>query len=66
MADEFSAIGIRVNATAPNSFPSIIPTSRAADAIVRLDHGTENGVIVVGDGEVDTVIQLSPYNKSNQ
>jgi NAD(P)-dependent dehydrogenase (short-subunit alcohol dehydrogenase family) len=66
MADEFAAIGLRVNATAANSFPSIIPTSRAADAIVRLDRGAENGVIVVVDGETDTDVQLSPYQKTNQ
>jgi NAD(P)-dependent dehydrogenase (short-subunit alcohol dehydrogenase family) len=63
MAGEFAPLGVRVNATAPNSFPSIIPTSRAADAIVRLDEGTESGVIVVVDGVEDSVIQLSPYQQ---
>jgi NAD(P)-dependent dehydrogenase (short-subunit alcohol dehydrogenase family) len=63
MAGEFAPLGVRVNATAPNSFPSIVPTSRAADAIVRLDEGTENGVIVVVDGDQDSVIQLSPYQQ---
>ncbi len=63
MAGEFAPLGVRVNATAPNSFPSIVPTSRAADAIVRLDEGSENGVIVVVDGAEDTVVQLSPYQQ---
>jgi NAD(P)-dependent dehydrogenase (short-subunit alcohol dehydrogenase family) len=62
MANEFSSLGVRVNATAANSFPSIVPTSRAAEALVRLDEGHENGVIVVVDGEEDSVIQLRPYN----
>jgi NAD(P)-dependent dehydrogenase (short-subunit alcohol dehydrogenase family) len=63
MAGEFAPLGVRVNATAPNSFPSIVPTSRAADAIVRLDEGSENGVIVVVDGAEDTVIQMQPYQQ---
>jgi NAD(P)-dependent dehydrogenase (short-subunit alcohol dehydrogenase family) len=61
MANEFAPLGVRVNATAANSFPSIVPTSRAAEAIVRLDSGAENSVIVVVDGEEDTDIQLSPF-----
>jgi NAD(P)-dependent dehydrogenase (short-subunit alcohol dehydrogenase family) len=63
MAAEFAPLGVRVNATAANSFPSIVPTSRAADAIVRLDEGSENGVIVVVDGAEDTVVQLHPYQQ---
>ncbi len=62
MADEFAAVGVRVNATAPNSFPSIVPTSRAAEAIVRLDVGSDNGTIVVVDGEEDSVIQMRPFS----
>lgn len=65
MADEFATVGVRVNATAANSFPSIIPTSRAADAIVRLDCGSENGAIVVVDGDSDSVVQLTPFNTGN-
>ena len=66
MANEFAPLGVRVNATAANSFPSIVPTSRAANAIVRLDGGDENGVIVVVDGEADTDIQLSPFFATRQ
>jgi NAD(P)-dependent dehydrogenase (short-subunit alcohol dehydrogenase family) len=62
MSDEFAAVGVRVNATAPNSFPSIVPTSRAADAIVRLDDGNDNGTIVVVDGEEDSIIQMGPFS----
>jgi NAD(P)-dependent dehydrogenase (short-subunit alcohol dehydrogenase family) len=63
MADEFASIGVRVNATAANSFPSIVPTPRAAEAILRLDAGTENGAIVVVDGDEDSVVQLGPYQQ---
>ncbi|MGO9341031.1 MAG: SDR family NAD(P)-dependent oxidoreductase [Acidimicrobiales bacterium] len=62
MAEEFAAVGVRVNATAPNSFPSIIPTSRAAEAIVRLDEGSDTGTIVVVDGDEDSVIQMRPFS----
>jgi NAD(P)-dependent dehydrogenase (short-subunit alcohol dehydrogenase family) len=61
MANEFATLGVRVNATAANSFPSIVPTARAADAIVRLDQGTDNGTIVVVDGTEDSVIQMQPF-----
>lgn len=60
MAEEFAPLGVRVNATAANSFPSIVSTARAADAIVRLDEGRDNSTIVVVDGEEDTVIQMGP------
>jgi NAD(P)-dependent dehydrogenase (short-subunit alcohol dehydrogenase family) len=61
MAEEFAPLGVRVNATAANSFPSIVSTARAADAIVRLDEGRDNSTIVVVDGEEDTVIQMGPF-----
>lgn len=51
MADEFAAIGVRVNATAANSFPSIVSTERAAEAIKYLDDSTATGTIVVVDRE---------------
>jgi len=60
MAAEFDAIGVRVNATAANSFPSLVPTERATDAIVRLDESKETGVVVVVDGDEDRVIKLDP------
>jgi NAD(P)-dependent dehydrogenase (short-subunit alcohol dehydrogenase family) len=62
MAMEFEAIGVRVNATAPNSFPSIIPTSRATDAIVRLDEGNDTGVVVEVDGDEDRVLKMDPFH----
>jgi NAD(P)-dependent dehydrogenase (short-subunit alcohol dehydrogenase family) len=61
MAEEFAPLGVRVNATAANSFPSIVSTARAADAIVRLDEGRDNSTIVVVDGEEDTIIQMGPF-----
>jgi NAD(P)-dependent dehydrogenase (short-subunit alcohol dehydrogenase family) len=62
MAWEFDAIGVRVNATAANSFPSLVPTARATDAIVRLDEGNDTGTIVVVDGEDDRVLKMDPFN----
>lgn len=61
MAVEFGAIGVRVNATAPNSFPSLVPTSRATDSIIRLDGGSETGVVVVVEGSEDRSITLDNY-----
>ena len=62
MAAEFDAIGVRVNATAANSFPSLVPTARATDAIVRLDEGNDSGTVVVVDGDEDRVLKMEPFN----
>jgi NAD(P)-dependent dehydrogenase (short-subunit alcohol dehydrogenase family) len=61
MAYEFASVGVRVNATAANSFPSLIPVERAANAIGALDEGTRNGAIVVVDGAEDEVIDLRSF-----
>ncbi len=58
MALEFAAIGVRVNAVAPNSFPRNVPTSRVIDAIERLDEGKDTGTIVVVDGDADQQVRL--------
>jgi NAD(P)-dependent dehydrogenase (short-subunit alcohol dehydrogenase family) len=58
MAQELAPIGIRVNATAPNSFPAIVSTERAALSIRTLDEGADTGTVVVVDGERDEVIKL--------
>ncbi len=58
MALEFRAIGVRVNATAPNSVPAVVSADRASDAIVRLDEGAANGTLVVVDSATDTEIAL--------
>lgn len=62
MAQEFASAGIRVNAVAPNSFPSLVATERAAKAIVALDQGSATATIVVVDGEADEVIELHPFS----
>lgn len=49
MGDEFSDIGVRVNALAPNSFPSLIPTETAAEGVRRLAESDANGRILVMD-----------------
>lgn len=46
MADEFETIGVRVNALAPTSFPSLLPTADVADAIARLDRETMTGRVL--------------------
>lgn len=63
MASEFSSVGVRVNATAANSFPSLVSTERAAAAIVSLDDGYLNSAIVVVDGDRDQVVQLRPFGQ---
>jgi NAD(P)-dependent dehydrogenase (short-subunit alcohol dehydrogenase family) len=47
MASEFEAFGVRVNATAPDSFPVRVSTERAAESIVRLDEGSMSGEILI-------------------
>jgi NAD(P)-dependent dehydrogenase (short-subunit alcohol dehydrogenase family) len=53
MAAEFGALGVRVNATAPDTFPALVATERAAESIIRLDEGSMSGSILVltQDGE---------------
>jgi len=58
MALEFAAIGVRVNAVAPDSFPRNVPTGRVVRAIENLDSGKDTGTIVVVDGEADQHIRL--------
>jgi NAD(P)-dependent dehydrogenase (short-subunit alcohol dehydrogenase family) len=45
MAHELAAIGVRVNAIAPNSFPRIVSTERVVQEMVRLDRGKMTGEI---------------------
>lgn len=52
MACEFSEIGVRVNAVAPNSFPRIVPTARVVETLKLLDQGTMNGQVLMLDREV--------------
>lgn len=56
MAQELRIINVRVNATAPNSFPHVITTESAADGLVRLDEGTANGKILVQDRDGERLI----------
>ena len=58
MALEFAAIGVRVNAVAPNSFPGNVPIARVVRAVEGLDDGDATGTIVVVDGDADHVIEL--------
>jgi NAD(P)-dependent dehydrogenase (short-subunit alcohol dehydrogenase family) len=59
-AAEFRAIGVRVNAVAPNSFPSIVPTESVVDAVVRLDGGSETGKVVVLDADGEQWLSAEP------
>jgi NAD(P)-dependent dehydrogenase (short-subunit alcohol dehydrogenase family) len=56
LANEFRAFGVRVNATAPNTFPQLVSTESVAETIVRLDRGRMNGRIVVLDTEGETLL----------
>lgn len=47
MADELRAIGVRVNALAPNSFPRLIATETVVDGLRQLDEGTMSGKVLV-------------------
>lgn len=49
LAAEFGAFGVRANAVAPNSFPSIVSTDAVAKAIARLDGDTVTGRVLVLD-----------------
>ena len=50
MGDEFSRIGVRVNALALTSFPALIPTEWAAEGIRRLAESNANGRILILEG----------------
>jgi hypothetical protein len=49
MALEFNTFGIRVNATAPASFPETVTTESVANSIVRLDTQKISGKVLVVD-----------------
>lgn len=49
MAAEFAELGVRVAATAPNSFPSAVSTEAAADSIARLIDSDVTGRVLVID-----------------
>jgi NAD(P)-dependent dehydrogenase (short-subunit alcohol dehydrogenase family) len=50
LASEFWNIGVRVNALAPNSFPSRVPLKLVLEQIVAFDSGRETGRLRVVDG----------------
>lgn len=56
MADELSALGIRVNAVAPDSFPQAVSTEAVCDAIARVDRGSLNGKLLLLEREGETVV----------
>jgi NAD(P)-dependent dehydrogenase (short-subunit alcohol dehydrogenase family) len=49
LAAEFWDIGVRVNAIAPDSFPSRVQTGVVLDAIRRTDQGDRTGKVVIVD-----------------
>ena len=49
MAAEYGAIGIRVNALAPTSFPSLVSTEAVSDALMRVVETGATGRILVLD-----------------
>jgi NAD(P)-dependent dehydrogenase (short-subunit alcohol dehydrogenase family) len=50
LASEFETFHVRVNATAPTSFPGSVSMESVLASIVRLDEGDMNGKILVLDG----------------
>jgi NAD(P)-dependent dehydrogenase (short-subunit alcohol dehydrogenase family) len=51
MSAEYRKIGVRVNAIAPTTFPSRVPTESVAQAIRGLDTAQVSGKVVVVDSE---------------
>ena len=51
LGSEFASFGVRVNAVAPNSFPSIVSTESVARAVVRLDEESVTGRVLVLDAD---------------
>lgn len=49
LAKELGSFGLRVNAIAPNSFPSIVPVDKVVDALQRIDGGSTSAKILVLD-----------------
>ena len=64
MAAEFGVFGVRVNALAPNSFPSIVSTESVAQAIARLDGETVTGRILVLDADAHASARLDVASAS--
>ena len=56
MADEFAAIGIRVNAVAPDTFPQRVSTESVCDAIARVDQQPISGRLLLLEAEGERVI----------
>jgi NAD(P)-dependent dehydrogenase (short-subunit alcohol dehydrogenase family) len=56
MANEFRPLGVRVNASAPTSFPQAVSTQSVAESIVRLDRGNMSGKISVLDQDGERFI----------
>lgn len=56
MAEEFSALGIRVNGVAPDAFPESVTTEGVCDAIARLDRDSLTGKMLMLEPQGQTVI----------
>lgn len=54
LAAEFAAFGVRVNALAPDSFPSIVSTDSVVRAITRLDHESVTGRVLAVEAPEDS------------
>ena len=56
LASEFRLLNVRVNATAPNTFPQLVPTRRVLDSIARLDQGQMTGEILLLDTDEESFL----------
>jgi NAD(P)-dependent dehydrogenase (short-subunit alcohol dehydrogenase family) len=54
LAAELQMFGVRVNAIAPNSFPSVVKIDHVVDVIERFNSGTVSGSVVVLDNEKES------------
>ncbi|MBJ7610657.1 MAG: SDR family oxidoreductase [Candidatus Dormibacteraeota bacterium] len=56
MALDYEAIGVRVNALAPTSFPGLVPTQAIVERIGALDSGELTGTVTVVDTAGDRLV----------
>lgn len=59
MAEELRSIGLRANAVAPNTFPSVVHVDDVVDAVQRIDSGPATGKIFVLDSGANSEQQYS-------
>lgn len=59
LAEEFSPLGVRVVALAPDSFPAVVPLEDVIDTVLQLDRSQVTGQVLVMDGASTRWLGLS-------